>query len=113
MGNATPEDTQKPEPNSGSAVAIDLEQPDLYLRQVRAEIKKSKTRAANWVAIILVIGVVAAVFVHVAALLLGAPPEEMDAVFDNWYHVVSPLLGVVIGALFGMTLASRRETDES
>jgi hypothetical protein len=37
--------------------------------------------------------------------------HDVDAVFGKWYDVVAPLVGAVIGALFGMTIASRQREE--
>ena len=94
--------------------ALRLESPEAYLKRVRAAIKWSKSRAANWVAIILVLGLVGSLPLYVFAVGSINPEDsnEINIVFQKWYDVVAPLLGAVIGALFGMSIASR-ERDVS
>lgn len=47
---------------------VDLEATDAYLRQAKADAHRSKARAANWVAIILVLGLVLSLPFYVAAI---------------------------------------------
>lgn len=93
---------------------LGLESIDAYLRRVKAEIKMSRARAANVVAYILVAGLVFSLplYVLAVAVVSGDVSEDLAAVFTKWYDVVAPLIGAVIGALFGMSIASRR-TDQS
>ena len=90
---------------------IGLESPDVYLKRVKAAIKLSKARAANIVALVLVIGVVLSLPLHAVTLFLTSPDayKEVNDVFSKWYDVVVPLLGVVIGAMFGISIASREK----
>lgn len=89
---------------------LGLESIDAYVRRVKARIKLSRARAANVVAYILVGGVVFSLplYVLAVALVTGDVSEDLATVFTKWYDVVAPLLGAVIGALFGMSIATRQ-----
>src|SRR5262249_1132250 len=94
----------------GEGGLVSLEPVDGYVRRVRAEIRLSWVRAANVVAYILVAGVVGSLPLYVLAVgwLGEAWSKDAVPVFTKWYDVVSPLLGAVIGALFGITIATRQ-----
>jgi uncharacterized integral membrane protein len=89
---------------------VELEATEGYLRRVRAQINLSKSRAANIVAYALVAGIVASLPLYVVAVCLmpAVSVDVLSVVFTKWYDVVAPLMGAVIGALFGMSIASRR-----
>lgn len=90
---------------------VELEPTAGYFRRVRAQINLSKARAANIVAYVLVTGLVASLPLYILAVWIAPTDssELLSVVFTKWYDVVSPLLGAVIGALFGMSIASRRK----
>jgi ABC-type spermidine/putrescine transport system permease subunit II len=93
---------------------MDLEATDAYLKRAKADAHRSKTRAANWVALILVLGLVMSLPVYVialASLSADTASTNLDRIFLKWYDVVSPLVGAVIGALFGLTFSERDRAD--
>jgi hypothetical protein len=95
-------------PNQGGEV--DLEPTDAYLRQVKAEVHRSKARTANWVALILVLGLVISLPLNVLAtawISAESTATHLDRVFQRWYDIFAPLVGAVVGYLFGMSASER------
>jgi hypothetical protein len=96
--------------NDSSAGQVDLEATDAYLRRAKADVHRSKARAANSVALILVLGLIVSLPFYVLALSVF-PSEvagaHLERIFMKWYDVVSPLVGAVIGALFGLTFSDK------
>ena len=92
---------------------LQLEPVDSYVKRVTADIKLSKAKAANWIGYILVLGVVTSLYLYVWAVMNSERDvaEQLERVFFKWYDVVAPLLGAVIGAMFGMSIASRQKDD--
>jgi hypothetical protein len=89
---------------------VDLEATDVYLRRAKADVHRSKARAANRVALILVLGLVLSLpfyIVVIASLPSEATTTHLERIVLRWYDVVSPLVGAVIGALFGLTFSDR------
>ena len=95
---------------SDSSGPVDLESPGQYMERARADVHRSKAKAANVVAYILVTGLVLSLPLCLLAVGLagGQIGENTAAVFTKWYDVVAPLLGAVIGAMYGMSIANRR-----
>jgi|GEM_PF-3530539 hypothetical protein len=92
---------------------LQLEPVDSYVKRVTANIKLSKAKAANWIGYTLVFGVVSSLYLYVWAVMASERDvsEQLATVFSKWYDVVGPLLGAVIGALFGMSIASRQQDE--
>ena len=92
---------------------VDLEPQTSYLQRAKVAMNMSKTRAANWVAIILVVGLVLSLPLSVFAMLKvdAEQAKLIESVFDRWYDVVAPVLGAVVGALFGISIAGRQKGD--
>jgi hypothetical protein len=89
---------------------VDLEATDAYLRQAKADVHRSKARAANWVALILVLGLVLSLPLNVVtmALISGeGTATHLDRVFQRWYDILAPLVGAVVGYLFGLSASER------
>ena len=87
---------------------LGLESPDNYLKRVRADKEKEKARVANWVAIILVSGMVLSLPFYIFTVwLVGSDSPNVNEIFEKWYDVTAPLVGAVIGALFGLSMANR------
>ena len=98
---------QQANPNGAPEVAnvqgdeVDLEALDAYIRRAKADVHRSKARAANWVALILVLGLVLSLpFYAVAIASVSSEPTatHVERIFLKWYDVVSPLVGAVVGA---------------
>ena len=99
---------RQPEPQpTGVGSQVDLEETDPYLKRVVADMRRSRARTADRVAIILVSAVVLSLPLYVIAVALAGTVDEDDLarIFGKWYDVVSPLLGAAIGALFGIAIA--------
>lgn len=92
---------------------LQLEPVDVYVGRVKAHISLSKARAANQVAHVLVWGLVLSLPLNALVIGFGRPEAstEIAGVFTKWYDIVAPLLGAVIGALFGLSIASRSRED--
>lgn len=89
---------------------VDLEATDAYLTQVKAEVHRSKARAANWVALILVLGLVISLPLNVVAMAMicgEGTATHLDRVFQRWYDILAPLVGAVVGYLFGISVSER------
>jgi hypothetical protein len=87
---------------------VGLESPDNYLKRVRADKEREKAKVANWVALILVSGLVLSLPFYVFTIwLVGAESTDVEEIFGKWYDVTAPLVGAVIGALFGLSIANR------
>jgi hypothetical protein len=89
---------------------VGLEPTDDYLRRVKAEVHRAKAQAANRVALILVLALVLYFPIYILAVsFLPAEPTatHLERVFLKSYDVLSPLVGMVIGALFGLSLSDR------
>ena len=86
----------------------------MYVKRTKATIGLSKAKAANIVAYMLVGGLVSSLLLYVLAVALAPAEasEQIAAVFNKWYDVVAPLAGAVIGALFGMSIANRRDEGQ-
>ena len=103
------------QPAEHGADGLRLEPVDSYVKRVKATISLSKARAANLVAYIMVIGVVSALPIYAVLYVILATSGhsdstgELGAVFTKWFDVVGPLLGAVIGALFGLSVAARQK----
>lgn len=97
-------------PNHGGQV--DLEATDSYLRQAKAEVHRSKARAANWVALILVLSLVLSLPLNVVAMasISGeGTGTHLDRVFQRWNDILAPLVGAVVGYLFGLRAGEREQ----
>jgi len=92
---------------------LGLEPVDAYVKRVKARINLSNAQAANVAAYMLVGGVVLSLPLYVLAVVLVTRESsgEIATVFTKWYDVVAPLAGAVIGALFGMRVASRERDN--
>jgi hypothetical protein len=91
-------------PTNGNQV--DLEATDSYLSQAKAEVHRSKARTANVVATVLVLGLVLSLPLHVLAMASSsteATVTHLDRAFQRWYDILAPLVGAVIGYLFGLS----------
>lgn len=100
---------------SKAAPEVELEATDRYLKRVVADIRRSRARTADRVAMTLVIAVVGSLPLYVLAIALVGSIDEDDLtrIFGKWYDVVSPLLGAAIGALFGIAIANpNRDQDK-
>jgi hypothetical protein len=93
---------------------VGLEHVDSYVKRTKAAIGLSKAKAANVIAYILLGGLVVSLPLYIVALAImpTGSYEQLALVFGKWYDVVAPLAGAIIGALFGMSLASRRSEDK-
>jgi hypothetical protein len=94
---------------------VDLEPTDAYIRRTKADVHRSKAQAANRVALVLVLGLVLSLPLYI--VMIGLFPSEVttahfERVFIKWYDVMSPLVGAVIGALFGLSLSDRKGREE-
>jgi hypothetical protein len=95
---------------------VDVEPTDAYVKRARADVHRSKARAANWVALILVLGLVLSLPFYVVAIAsLSSEPTatHIERIFLKWYDVVSPLVGAVIGALFGLSFSERGREERT
>jgi hypothetical protein len=95
---------------------VGLEATNSYLRRARADVHRSKAKAANWVALILVFGLVLSLPFYVIAIGLFTSETgaaHIERIFLKWYDVVSPLVGAVVGALFGLSLSDRGREDRT
>jgi hypothetical protein len=95
---------------------VDLEATDSYLSQAKADVHRSKARAANWVALILVFGLVLSLPLNVLAMasISGEGTiTHLDGAFQRWYDILAPLVGAVVGYLFGLTAFERGHRDRS
>ena len=91
-----------------STNALGLESPNNYLKRIRADKEKEKAKVANWVAIILVSGMVLSLPFYVFTVwLIGSDSTNVNEIFEKWYDVTAPLVGAVIGALFGLSIANK------
>lgn len=83
-------------------ITLDVEPPDQFLHRVDAEISRGKARTANIVTILLVASLLASLPVYLAIVPFADKDQivRVDAMFDRWYHVVSPLAGAAIGAYY-------------
>lgn len=83
-------------------ITLDVVQPEQFLRRVEAEISRDKARTANTVTIILVASLLASLPVYLAIVPFVDKENivRIDAMFDRWYHVVSPLAGAAVGAYY-------------
>ncbi len=112
-----------PQPNSNAPEAlkvqggeVDLEATDAYVKRARADVHRSKARAANWVALILVLGLVLSLPFYVVAIAsLSSEPTSthIERIFLKWYDVVSPLVGAVVGALFGLSFSEKGREERA
>ena len=102
---------------SSECVALDeLAPADAYQRAAH-DIARSTARARNWLACVLVIALAGAPVIHIAALwiffrLCGSAAHDsrvtvsdLQAIFDAWYPIMSPLAGAGIGYYFGVQTA--------
>src|SRR5713101_1879162 len=105
---------EQPNPNVASEAAnvqgreVDLEATDAYVKRAKADVHRSKARSANWVSLILVLGLVLSLPFYVVAIASfpsEPTPTHIERIFLKWYDVVSPLVGAVIGALFGLSFS--------
>lgn len=95
---------------------VDLEATDVYLKRAKADVHRSKARAANSVALILVLGLVLSLPFYVLAIASvssEATATHLERIFVKWYDVVSPLVGAVVGALFGLTFSDRGREERT
>lgn len=81
----------------------------VHLTKAKAAAKILKAKATAWVALILILAVVLALPLHVAVVAYAFPSDvaRLDTAFAKWYDVMSPLAGVVVGALFGLSMATK------
>lgn len=94
--------------------AVGLEHIDNYVRRTKADIVLSKAKAANIISYILLGGLVLSLPLYIIAIAI-MPIEhapQLASVFGKWYDVVAPLAGAVIGGLFGMSIANRRNASK-
>lgn len=104
----------QPEPQpTGVGSQLELEETDPYLKRVVANIRQSRARTADRVALILVSAVALSLPLYVIAIaLVGTVTEDdLTRIFGKWYDVVSPLLGAAIGALYGIAIARPSHED--
>ena len=89
---------------------VELEDTENYIRKAHADIKRSEARTARFVAITLVLGLVVSLPLYMAVALMVEPNslDRVDPVFRRWYDIVAPLLGAVIGGLFGIAGSNAR-----
>lgn len=82
---------------TGVGSQIDLEETDPYLKRVVADMRRSRARAADLVAIILVSAVVLSLPLFVVAIALVGTVDENDLtrIFGRWYCVASVGNGVL------------------
>lgn len=93
---------------------VDLEATDAYLRRAKADAQRLKARATNWIALILVIGLVLSLPLQVVAVAWfpgEAKVSQLEHVFERWYDVLTPLVAAVVGALFGLGLSERANSQ--
>lgn len=104
------------EPAARSDESIELESPEptgTYLQRVDAEIKRSKARTADTVAIILLGALVASLPLSLLAIwLIPEHADQATNAFDRWYNVVGPLAGAAIGAYFVASSSHRDRTKD-
>ena len=108
-----PTDQYATSPNGGK---VDLEGTDVYLRRAKADVHRSKAQAANRIALVLVFGLVISLPFYVVAVGLfqsEATATHIERIFMKWYDVVSPLVGAVVGALFGLSFADRGREERT
>ena len=110
MDGKTPDDGHGVgvEMRSPKAVSpLDLEPIKPYLKRVAADIRRSRARTANRVAMTLVYAIVGSLplYVVAAAVVGSADVDTLTRIFDKWYSIVSPLVGTAIGTLFGIAIA--------
>jgi hypothetical protein len=89
---------------------LGLEPTDDYVKRLKADVHRDKAKAANRVALILVLALV--LYFPIYVLVIAFAPSEptathLERVFLKSYDVLSPLVGMVIGALFGLSLSDR------
>jgi hypothetical protein len=93
---------------------VGLEHVDAYVKRVKAKINLSRAQAANVVAYMLVGGFVLSLPLYACsvALMTAEHGDRVATVFTRWYDVIAPLVGAVIGGLFGMSIAGRQGGDK-
>ena len=93
---------------------VGLEPVDSYVRRVKAKIHLSRAHAANVVAYLLVGGFVLSLPLYALAvgLMTTEASQRVVTVFTRWYDVVAPLVGAVIGGLFGISIAGRQGEEK-
>src|SRR5262245_9931408 len=94
---------------------LDLEPTDAYLKRAKADIHRSKARAANRVALILVIGLILSLPLSVSAMAsvsADSSGAHMERIFQRWFDIMSPLVGAVICALFGLSVSERGRQEK-
>jgi hypothetical protein len=108
-------DKNEPIENSSGDSSVGLEPLDAYVTRSKAQRELVKARTAGRVALILVSGLVLSLPLYVFAMALSLSgidfSDRITTVFTKWYDVMAPLVGAVIGALFGLSIANRRGGD--
>ena len=88
---------------------LEVEAPENYIRKAHADVKRSEAKTARLVAIVLVLALVVSFPLQLAIFLIE--PSSMDRVepvFRRWYDIVAPLVGMVIGGIFGLVGGTAR-----
>ena len=97
--------------NHGGAEDLQLEETDSYIRRVSARIRWRKARTASVVAVLLVASLVLSMPFYVLLAVFGPATVKLDVeqAFQRWYDVVSPLVGTIIGAMYGLAIAEKAD----
>ena len=103
-------DAERPNLETDTAIALDLEPKEGFYERVRVEIARDKARTESRLATILVCALVVSLPVYYFAV--WATPTLADSLsdaMDKWFTVMGPLAGAAVGV--GYLRESRNQSE--